>query len=232
MIYSTDTFQPLLSLSRPTLNTQTMSVMLISIAKCDKWLSVSDIVGYICSDLEKFDKLFEIIDERISSTMLSMKDDDCKVAALEFTLSVMTVSPNNIHSNVFTEHLLTNHFHRVLFKYLKYEIRGIHQEHIALRRQQQRPSVIAHHDANDGDKGDEIKENEKEEDVGAGGGGQADDGGKEEFTMQCLRNKQPLLMLVLCNIVTLSHYQRFETDNVALKWLGGMKVLPTSVSCL
>ena len=204
----------------PCFSVQTMSVMLISISKCDRFLSVSDIVTYIC-EFDQFDKYFEIIDERISNTMLSMKDMDCKLAALEFTLSIMTVSPNNIHSNVFTEHLLSNQFHRILFKYLKYQMRGIHEQYVAEQhRQQSKPEIITEDEVtlNDDDKVEETKEDKSNE------------GEEEEFILQRLKEKQDLLMLILCNIVTLSHYQRFESENVALKWLGGMKAQPTKVS--
>ena len=200
---------------------QTMSVMLISIAKCDRFLSVSDIVSYIC-EFDQFDKWFEIIDDRLSNVVLSMNDVDCKLAALEFTLSIMTVSPNNVHSNVFTEHLLTNNFHRILFKYLKHEMRSYHEQYLAMRhRQTPRPAVIAE-DENTANDNDAVSDNETKDDA-------PDDGKEEEFTLKCLEDKHALLMLILCNIVTLSHYQRFESENAALRWLGAMKVQPTSV---
>ena len=105
--------------------------MLISIARADRYLSVSDIVSYIC-EFEAFDKYFEIIEERITYTIPSSTDMECKIGALEFTLSVMTVS-YNIHSNMFTEQLLSNQFHKTLFKYLKREIKEIQQQYNELK---------------------------------------------------------------------------------------------------
>merc|ERR1712217_660363 len=54
-----------------------------------------------------------------------------------------------------------------------------------------------------------------------------DDGEMEQFVLKVLEDKHALLMLLLCNIVTLSHYQRFESENAALKWLGNMRMQPT-----
>ena len=201
--------------------------MLISIARADRYLSVSDIVSYIC-EFESFDKYFEIIEERITHTILSSKDMECKIAALEFTLSVMTVS-YNIHSNMFTEQLLTNQFHKTLFKYLKREIKEIQQQYNQIKNGKMEEQngvsasneLVKQHEKKENKQNEiEKKQKDKEKDE--------DSFKEEEFILQQLQNK-PLLMLVLSNLMLLCHYQRFESDNIALKYISSIKVLPNKV---
>ena len=192
--------------------------MLISIAKCNRYLSVSDIVTFIC-DFDQFDKYFEIIDERISNTLLSLNDINCKIAALEFTLSIMTIS-SNIHSNLFIEHLLSNQFHKVLFKYLKQEIKQIQQQYKNINdNNNNSPQLIINHQHED-----EIKNNNNDDDD--------DIKEEEEYILSQLKNNQQLLMLIISNIFTLCHYQRFESDNAALKYISAMKMQPVTVKYL
>ena len=202
--------------------------MLISIAKSNRYLSVSDIVTYIC-EFDQFDKYFEIIDERISNTMLSLTDKNCKIAALEFTLSIMTIT-SNIHSNLFMEHLLSNQFHKVLFKYLKHEIKEIQSKYHEINDKSNNDNnsnnaelvINNNQDENKQNDNDESKQENKNEDEQA-------HFKEEQYTLSQLEGNQQLLMLILSNIVILSHYQRFESDNAALKYIAAMKVQPVSV---
>ena len=52
---------------------------------------------------------------------------------------------------------------------------------------------------------------------------------EEQYTLSQLEGNQQLLMLILSNIIILSHYQRFESDNAALKYISSMKLQPVTV---